>query len=84
MVDFKLLLQRSKERKMKTKSMNHEIVTLKYKRIITDTEKADFFEFAGGERAWFPKSATDIDVGDKTVQVPATLAVEHEVENYAV
>lgn len=63
---------------------NHDIITLKYERIVTETEKATLFEFEGSERAWFPKRVTDIDVGDKTVQVPSTLAVEHEVENYAV
>lgn len=61
-----------------------KIVTLKYDGIAHRTAEATLFRFAGGEKAWFPDSVTDIDPGDMTVQVPEDLVIEKEVEDYVV
>lgn len=65
-------------------AQQRKIVTLKYERVSHRTAKATLFKFAGGEKVWFPDSVTDIDWGDKTVQVPEDLAIEQEVDDYAV
>ncbi len=63
---------------------NNETLELEYVEIIKETPMAILFEFAEDEEVWLPKSRITVIEEDYIVEVPEWLAMDKEIEDYAV
>ena len=71
-------------------SKGNEMLTFSYENVKAETGKAWLIDFGllkeddlDGTEHWLPKSKCRIDVGAKTIKIPAWLAEEKELETYA-
>lgn len=60
-----------------------QLVDLKYKHIVHETQAAYLIAFDDDTQEWFPKEAVEVDEDDNIVTMRESLAVEKGVEGFA-